>query len=278
MAYLVDGVAVVTGAGSGIGKACALSYAAEGARGVIIGDLNLTAAQQTAQESEAVAVNPAYRALAVAVDVTDGSSVEEMVSKAVSGFGRIDYLVNSAGIGVKEHRSVEEVSASEMERFWKVNIMGTVHCTQAVARVMKGQSVATFQSPGSGAAREVGRGVIVNLGSANSYMATPEVAPYVTTKHAVIGLTKNSALDLAKYQIRVNAICPGWTRTPMVEEALNGNPNLDGMMKSVVPMKRIAFPEEIADVVVFMTSPRSSYVTGVGWIVDGGLTLQVQTC
>jgi NAD(P)-dependent dehydrogenase (short-subunit alcohol dehydrogenase family) len=87
-----------------------------------------------------------------------------------------------------------------------------------------------------------------------------------------------TALDLAKYQIRVNAICPGWTRTPMVEEALNGNPNLDGMMKSVVPMKRIAFPEEIADVVVFMTSPRSSYVTGVGWIVDGGLTLQVQTC
>ncbi|KAL2789396.1 3-oxoacyl-reductase [Aspergillus keveii] len=278
MAFLVDGVAIVTGAGSGIGKACALSYAAEGVRGVIIADLNLTAAEQTARETEAVAVNPEYKALALAVDVTDPSSVEKMVSTAVATFGRIDYLVNSAGVGVKKHRSVEEVSASDMERFWKVNIMGTVHCTQAVARVMKEQNVATFQSPGRGSSREVGRGVIVNLGSANSYMATPEVAPYVTTKHAVIGLTKNSALDLAKYQIRVNAICPGWTRTPMVEEALNGNPNLDGMMKSVVPMKRIAFPEEIADIVVFMTSPRSSYVTGVGWIVDGGLTLQVQTC
>lgn len=86
------------------------------------------------------------------------------------------------------------------------------------------------------------------------------------------------ALDLSKFQIRVNAICPGWTWTPMVAEAMNGNPNLDGMMKSVVPMKRVAEPEEVADVAVFMTSPRSSYVTGVGWIVDGGLTLQVQTC
>jgi NAD(P)-dependent dehydrogenase (short-subunit alcohol dehydrogenase family) len=141
-----------------------------------------------------VAVNPEYKALAIAVDVTDASSVAQMVSTAVSTFRRIDYLVNSAGIGVKEHRSVEEVSPGDMERFWKVNIMGTVHCTQAVARVMQRQSVATFQSPGRGSSREVGRGVIVNLGSANSYMATLEVAPYVTTKHAVIGLTKNSGM------------------------------------------------------------------------------------
>jgi NAD(P)-dependent dehydrogenase (short-subunit alcohol dehydrogenase family) len=87
-----------------------------------------------------------------------------------------------------------------------------------------------------------------------------------------------SALDLAPHAIRVNAICPGWVRTPMVDAAIDGDPNLPKMMKVVIPMSRIAKPEEIADVVLFMTSPRSSYVTGVGWIVDGGLTLQLQAC
>lgn len=89
---------------------------------------------------------------------------------------------------------------------------------------------------------------------------------------------KCEALDNASYGIRVNAICPSWVETPMVDAAIDGNPNLGKMIKGIIPMSRIARPEEIADVVLFMTSPRSSYVTGVGWIVDGGTTLQVQTC
>ncbi|KAH7038341.1 uncharacterized protein B0I36DRAFT_237566, partial [Microdochium trichocladiopsis] len=203
-------------------------------------------------------------------------SVSSVVAMAEERFGRIDYLVNSAGIGIREHRPVDQVDAVEMSRFWQVNIIGTVNCIQAVAAVMKKQSIATMTIRGS--ERSVGRGVILNLGSANSYMATPDVTPYVTTKHAVIGLTKNAALDLAQHDIRVVAICPGWTRTPMVQEAMDGNPKLPAMMSSVIPMRRIASPEEIADVILFMTSPGASYVTGVGWIVDGGLTLQVQTC
>lgn len=87
-----------------------------------------------------------------------------------------------------------------------------------------------------------------------------------------------TALDNAAYGIRVNAICPGWVETPMVSAAMEGNPELPKMMKTIIPMSRIAKPEEIADVVLFMTSPRSSYVTGVGWLVDGGTTLQVQAC
>jgi len=177
--------------GSGIGKACVLVYAAEGARGVVVADLNYEAALQAAQESGTVALNAEYKALAVAVDVTDAASVSKMVAAAVDAFGRIDYLVNSAGIGVKEHRTVDLVDSAEMNRFWQVNIMGTVNCMQAVTGVMKAQSLATITTS-LGCTREIGRGVILNLGSANSYMATPEVSPYVTTKHAVIGLTKSA--------------------------------------------------------------------------------------
>ncbi|KAI1261851.1 hypothetical protein F5Y18DRAFT_188238 [Xylariaceae sp. FL1019] len=275
MAFRIDGVALITGAGSGIGRAAAHAYAAEGARGIVVADISFDAALSTAGEAIELAMRPEFAALPVLVDVTDASSVSGMVMAAEERFGRIDYLVNSAGVGIKEHRPVDEVDPAEMSRFWQVNVMGTVNCIQAVAAVMKKQTVATKTIRGS--ERAIGRGVILNLGSANSYMATPEVAPYVTTKHAVIGLTKNAALDLAQHQIRVNAICPGWTRTPMVEEAMEGNPNLPVMMKSVIPMRRIASPEEVADVILFMTSPGASYVTGVGWIVDGGLTLQVQT-
>lgn len=97
-------------------------------------------------------------------------------------------------------------------------------------------------------------------------------------KRELTAYNLNTALDLAPHGIRVNAICPGWVKTPMVDAAMNGDANLPKMMQSVLPMARIAKPEEIADVVLFMTSPRSSYVTGAGWIVDGGLTLQVQAC
>ncbi|KAJ5952080.1 uncharacterized protein N7479_010493 [Penicillium vulpinum] len=276
MALQINGVAIVTGAGSGIGKAVALAYAMEGARGVVMADLNIEAALQTAKESESVATNPIYKPLAVAVDVTDAESVDRMVAAAVEKFERIDYSVNSAGIGVKHHKPVDEADIPEMNAFWKVNVLGSLNCIKSVTKVMKSQSVTTLNSQGK--TREVGRGVILNVGSCNSYIATPDIVPYTTTKHAVMGLTKSAALDLAPHGIRVNAICPGWVNTPMVTAAIDGNPDLPGMMKTVIPMSRIAEPEEVADVVLFMTSPRSSYVTGVGWIVDGGTTLQVQTC
>ncbi|KIA75505.1 hypothetical protein HK57_00004 [Aspergillus ustus] len=275
MALLIDGVALVTGAGSGIGRECAIAYAAEGARGVVIADLNRAAALDTAQASERVATNPGYKSLAIEVDVSDPASVEQMVQAAVEAFGRIDYNVNSAGVGVRTHLPVADADIAEMNRFWQVNVLGTFNCLQAVTKVMKEQSVATVKSR-SGEERAIGRGVILNVGSCNSFMATPDIVQYTTSKHAVMGLTKSAALDNAKHEIRVNAICPGWVETPMVDAAVQGNPDLPIMMKTIVPMARIAKPEEIADVVLFMTSPRSSYVTGVGWIVDGGTTLQVQ--
>ncbi|KAI0449668.1 short-chain dehydrogenase/reductase SDR [Xylaria acuta] len=272
----ISGVALVTGAGSGIGRECCLAYAAEGARGVVVADLDHGKALETAQESQAVSSNQDFRALAIEVDVRDPASVGNMVKAAVDAFGRIDYNVNSAGVGVQKHLPIEDVDLAEMNLFWEVNVLGTLNCIQAVTKVMKQQSVLEFSHRGK--LREAGRGAILNLGSCNSYMATPHIAQYTTTKHAVMGLTKSAALDSAAHGIRVNAICPGWVDTPMVSAAVEGNSELPKMMKTVIPMSRIASPEEIADVVMFMTSPRASYVTGVGWLVDGGTTLQVQAC
>lgn len=180
----------LTSPGSGIGRAVALAYAAEGARGVVVVDLNHEAAMETARRSKPIATNPAYQALAIAVDVTDISSVDSMVQNVVETFGRIDYNINSAGVGVQQHRAVDEVDSLEMNRFWQVNVMGTLNCIQAITKVMKTQSIATLGLRGR--TREVGRGVILNVGSCNSHIATPQIVPYTTTKHALLGLTKTA--------------------------------------------------------------------------------------
>jgi NAD(P)-dependent dehydrogenase (short-subunit alcohol dehydrogenase family) len=167
-----------------------LAYAAEGARGVVVVDLNADAAAVTAKESDDLAIHPDYKSLAVACDVSDMISVQLMVQAAVKEFSRIDYCVNSAGIGVKKHLPIHEADASEMDRFWKVNVIGTFNCIQAVSRVMKAQEPRITASRGR--VRDVGKGVFVNLGSGNSYMATPDIVQYTTSKHAVIGLTKSA--------------------------------------------------------------------------------------
>ncbi|KAJ4296340.1 hypothetical protein N0V90_006385 [Kalmusia sp. IMI 367209] len=275
MALLIDGVALVTGAGSGIGREVSLAYAAHGARALIAADLNHGAAADTARESEKLASNPDFRTLALAVDVSDPNSVNSMVAAAIQEFGRIDYSINSAGVGVQKPASVQDVDLDEMNRFWKVNVMGTLNSIKAVSKAMLAQDVR--QTTTRGRTRDIGRGVIINLGSCSSYMATPDITQYTTSKYAVLGLTKNAALDLAKHGIRVNAICPSWVETPMVDAAIAGNEELHKMMQRVIPMGRIAKVEEVADVIVFMTSPLASYVTGVGWIVDGGTLLQLQS-
>ncbi|BCS03322.1 SDR family NAD(P)-dependent oxidoreductase [Aspergillus luchuensis] len=273
----IDGFALVTGAGSGIGRDCAIAYAIEGAAGVAFADLDPVAATAAAEESKLLATNPNYRALTIEVNVRDPDSVQEMVDTVVMAFGRIDYSVNSAGVGVEQPAEISKASVREFERFMDVNVKGTLLCVRAVSAQMKQQEARHFSLRKSTPARNCGRGVIINLGSSNSYVATPNIVQYTASKHAVMGITRNAALDLAPYGIRINSICPSWVETPMIERAVAGDPNLAFVMSRVVPMGRIATKEEVSDVLMFMSSPRASFVTGAGWMVDGGATLQLQT-
>ncbi|RWQ91365.1 hypothetical protein C8Q69DRAFT_510997 [Paecilomyces variotii] len=267
----IDGYALVTGAGSGIGKACALAFAKEGAAGVVFVDLNLRFAEEAAAESRELATHPKYKALALSADVTSETQVDSTVAATIQEFGQINYAVNSAGIGVQDPAEIADASVSEFARFLNVNVMGTFLVTRAVSKVMKDQNptLVNEQNPERGS----WRGVIINLASCASFVATPLLTQYTTSKHAVLGLTRNAALDNARYGIRVNCISPSWVGTPMVDRAIEGIPDLERLMADAVPMGRIAHVDEIADIILFLSSPKASYVTGSNWIVDGGTTL-----
>lgn len=275
---------------------------------MVFADINLAAAAAAAKESEAKATNLNFRSMSIGVDVTSAESVDNMVLKAQEMFGRIDYSVNSAGvrssksspfflstnkkmqIGVQQPLPVTETSIDEFQRFLEVNVKGTLLCVRAVSRVMIQQEPQVVE--GRNGPRNVGRGSIVNIASANSFVATPAMVQYVSSKHAVIGITKTAgkdhrvsnkphlthfvALDLAKYGIRVNACCPSWVETPMVRQAFAAMPEQLESLVHMIPMGRIATQEEVSEAILFLSSPKSSYITGVGWIVDGGTTLTMK--
>ncbi|KAI5854488.1 hypothetical protein GGS23DRAFT_590597 [Durotheca rogersii] len=267
----IFGNALVVGGASGIGRATAILLAKDGAAGVMVADLAISAARDVVAECRAVATNARFHAEAVEVDVTQEDSVRHALGQMVRIFGRIDYCVNCAGIGVEQAVDIADTSSDAFRRFLDVNATGTFLVTREASIVMRSQKLlpASPTSPGRGPTR----GSIVNLGSGSSLIASPGILPYTTSKHAVLGLTKNSALDNAAYGIRVNCVCPSWTDTPMVQAAINGTEDLAKLIAAAVPIGRMALPEEVADTVVFLCSPRSSYMTGSSLVVDGGTTL-----
>ncbi|RAH71714.1 SDR family NAD(P)-dependent oxidoreductase [Aspergillus aculeatinus CBS 121060] len=273
----LDGIAVVTGTGSGIGREIALAYAAAGAAGVALADLHPQNAEQVAIESRATAINPDFRTLVLSVDISLEESVDQMISEVVAEFGRIDYAVNSAGIGVQFPAEVSEISVSEFDAFYNVNVRGTLLFTKAVSRILKLQARRTIQGCRSGTARDVGHGCIVNIASCNSYIPTREIVQYTAAKHAVMGITKNAALDNAVHGIRVNAVCPSWVQGPMMDRVFDGNPAFEEEVLKAIPLGRLAVAEEVSEAVMFLSGPGASYITGVGLIIDGGTTLQTRT-
>jgi len=243
-------VVIVTGAGSGIGRATALAFAREGAA-VGVADRSQPKADIVAAEVAAAG----GRTLALACDVSQASDCEAAVRATEAALGPLDILVNNAGVGTSG--TVLTTDAAEFDRLLAVNVKGTYLMSRAALGVMVARR----------------RGVIVNAGSIAGVRAVPDRAAYVTTKFAVVGLTKAMALDHVKDGIRVNAVCPGTTLTPWIDERLAEAPDPDAAMATLVarqPMGRLGTAEEMAAAYLFLASDESSFTTGSTLVVDGG--------
>ena len=242
----LDGkTALVTGAGSGIGKSIAETYAREGAR-VTIADLNLDAAQETAR-------GIGNNAIAVRCDVTRKAEIAAAVKETIAAFGALDILVNNAG-ATHVNKPMMEISEDEYDRVFAVNVKGLFQFCQAV--------VPHF--------RERGGGVIVNIGSTAGLRPRPGLSAYNATKGAVHTLTKTLAVELAPDRIRVCAIAPVATDTPLLPSFLGTAPGQREKFIATVPLGRLAQPQDIADAALFLASADADFVTGNIVEVDGG--------
>ncbi len=245
-------VALVTGGSSGIGRATAIAFARCGAK-VVVADVKFKEGEETVQMIE----DCGGQAFFVETDVSQADAVEAMVQRTLAAYGHLDYAFNNAGIGMQS--SLLELTEADFDRVIAINLKSVWLCMRAEIRQMLTQ----------------GSGAIVNMSSGYGVVGSSQgFSAYVASKHGVIGLTKCAALEYAKAGIRVNAVLPGWIRTPMVEEAMQDNPQLEGLILEVEPVGRLGRPEEIAEPVLYLCSDRASFVTGHSMIIDGGSTSQ----
>lgn len=249
MGKLADRVALVTGGASGLGRAAALLFAGEGAR-VVVGDVDAEGGQETVRQIE----EAGGAARAVVADVTRAADVEAMVSQAVETFGRLDCAFNNAGIEGSVGTTTVEYDEEEWDRVINVDLKGVWLCMKYEIRHML----------------EQGSGAIVNTSSVAGLVGLRGSSPYVAAKHGVVGLTKTAALENAQQGIRVNAVCPGVFRTPLVERIIAKVPGREQEYMKAQPIGRLGRPEELAEVVVWLCSDAASFVTGHAFPVDGG--------
>ncbi|MET0941340.1 MAG: SDR family NAD(P)-dependent oxidoreductase [Mesorhizobium sp.] len=250
---LQERTAIVTGAGSGIGRAGSEAMAREGAT-VVVTDRDLDAARRTVEDI----VDAGGQAEAARLDVTDDAAVAALIADVAERHGRIDILHNHAGIQVAG--SAEEVDGAGFDRSWAVNVHAQFIACKAVLPIMKRQR----------------RGVILNTSSNSGVFLDRAMTAYITSKAASITMTRQIALDVARYGVRVNALCPGWVDTPFngpYTKQLGGRKALEHAIANIVPMGRFATADEIAEVILFMVSDKSSYMTGHALVADGGESL-----
>ncbi|MDM0021835.1 SDR family NAD(P)-dependent oxidoreductase [Variovorax saccharolyticus] len=248
MTRLKDKIAIVTGGGSGIGRGIALAYAKEGAH-VVVADVNLAGAQETIAGVEAAG----RRGLAIQTDVASPEQVESMVAAAHKAFGRIDVLVNVAGIIYPV--SLMDTTLEQWDRTLDINLRGNFLCMQAVGRIMIEQR----------------KGKIINTTSILGSRARAQRGAYCASKAGIILLTQTAAMELGPLGIAVNAIAPGSIETPMVQSAPS-TPEAAAKKAAAIPLQRRGDPEDLTGPAIFLASDDSDYVTGVVLTVDGGMT------
>lgn len=251
----LDGkVALVTGGASGIGRATALTFAREGAK-LIIADMNEDGGQQTVH----MITENGGEATFVQVDVTSAAQIEAMISKAVETYGRLDCSFNNAGTEGTTMVSTIDYKEDDWNRVLSINLTGVWLCMKYELTQMLKQ----------------GGGAIVNTASVAGLVGSKGAgSAYAASKHGVVGLTKTAALEYAKQGIRVNCVCPGVIRTPMMERMLTRTPELEQQYIAAEPIGRLGLPEEIAESVVWLCSDAASFVTGHTMTVDGGMVAQ----
>jgi NAD(P)-dependent dehydrogenase (short-subunit alcohol dehydrogenase family) len=242
--------ALVTGAASGLGRAIAVGLAVNGAD-VVAADLDLDGAAATS----AVIRGLGRRSEAIAFDVVDWEQVRVMVERAVAALGRIDIAFNVPGINIR--KPALEMTPDEFRRVVEVNLTGVFLCAKAIGEVMVGQ----------------GHGRMVNIASMNGHIGARRSAAYTAAKHGVVGLTKVLALEWAEAGVRVNALCPGYTRSALTEPWMS-NPEIAAPREAQTPLGRFADPWELVGPAIFMVSDASTFMTGASLIVDGGWTVQ----
>jgi len=241
-------VALVTGGGSGLGQAAARLLAGRGAR-VVVADINETGGAETVQHC----IDAGSEAVFVRTDVTEEGDVEGAVATAVDRWGRLDAAINNAGINGPT-KPIADYTLDEWNTVLAINLTGVFLGLKYEVPQMLAQ----------------GGGAIVNTSSGAGLRGFALLPAYVATKHAVLGLTKAAALAYVKEGVRVNAVCPGSTRTPLLEGFMGGDPAMEAAMANSAPIGRLARPEEIAEAMVWLLSDAASFMVGHALAVDGG--------
>ncbi|HWV71416.1 MAG TPA: glucose 1-dehydrogenase [Pseudosphingobacterium sp.] len=241
-------VALITGAGSGMGLATAKAFAEAGASVALV-DIG-HAVNKAAEELVAAG----HRVLAIRCDVAEEEQVRNMVKQTLDTFGRLDFAFNNAGV-MQSNTLVGEMSTAEWDRVQSINLRGIWLCLKYELQYMEQQ----------------GNGAVVNCSSVGGFVTTAGLGGYISSKHGVIGLTKTAAVEYAPKGIRINAVCPGTIRTPMVEAMIGGEGfNMEDFVR-LIPIGRLGRPDEIANAVLWLCSPDASYMVGHALPVDGGL-------